>query len=441
MAERRSRHTSIPFPVSETDVEDGDVGFGQGDPGEGLGAGRGLTHDLDLAVALEQAANTLTDQLVVVEQEDADGHRTIVPAAVVPAMLMATVRCSDVPYTRVERPEKMRRLMGAVLMIAADVELTDLLRHLVEEAKSLVQARYAALGVLNPARTGLEQFITVGLSQAEEAQIGDRPTGRGVLGLLITEPAPLRLSHLEEHPGRYGFPVNHPPMTSFLGVPVRVRDDVYGNLYLTDKEGATEFTDEDEALAEALALAAGIAIENNRLHDRVRLMSVLDDRDRIARDLHDRVIQRVYAVGMNLQGATRLPERDQVVERVSRAIDDLDLTISGIRSAIFELGEAALPGGLRQAVLQLAEELADTLGVRPEVRFEGAVDNAVPQHVRRPRPGGCSRGSDQCGQALSGLALRGDPRRDRPSGARVARRRHRDRVASDDARTWADQPT
>jgi signal transduction histidine kinase len=110
-------------------------------------------------------------------------------------------------------------------------------------------------------------------------------------------------------------------------------------------------------------------------------MSVLDDRDRIARDLHDRVIQRVYAVGMHLQGATRLPERDQVIERVERAIDDLDLTIVEIRSAIFELSEAALPGGLRQAVLQLAEELADTLGARPEVRFEGAVDNAIPQHL------------------------------------------------------------
>ncbi len=271
--------------------------------------------------------------------------------------------------------------MRAVLMITADVELADLLRHRVKEAKYLVGARYAALGALNPTRSGLEQFITVGLSQAEEAEIGDRPTGRGVLGLLITEPAPLRLSHLEEHPGRYGFPANHPPMTSFLGVPVRVRDDVYGNLYLTDKEGATEFTDEDEALAEALALAAGIAIENNRLHDRVLLMSVLDDRDRIARDLHDRVIQRVYAVGMNLQGVTRLPERNQVIERVSRAIDDLDLTITEIRSSIFELSEAALPGGLRQAVLQLADELGDTLGVRPEVRFEGALDNAVPQHV------------------------------------------------------------
>ena len=266
-------------------------------------------------------------------------------------------------------------------MITADIELSDLLRHLVEEARSVVGARYAALGVLNTSRTGLEQFITVGLSPEEEAQIGDRPTGRGVLGLLITEPAPVRLTHLEEHPGRYGFPPNHPPMTSFLGVPVRVHDDVYGNLYLTDKVNATAFTDEDEALAEALALAAGIAIENTRLHDQVRVMSVLDDRDRIARDLHDRVIQRIYAIGMSLQGAVRMPEREQLVERVSRAIDELDDTISQIRSAIFELGDAALPGGLRQAVLHLSEELAGTIGGRPEVRFEGAVDNDVPQKI------------------------------------------------------------
>ena len=142
-----------------------------------------------------------------------------------------------------------------------------------------------------------------------------------------------------------------------------------------------EFTDEDEALAEALALAAGIAIENTRLHDRVRVMSVLDDRDRIARDLHDRVIQRIYAVGMSLQGAARLPERDLVVERVSKAVDELDETITQIRSTIFELGDSALPGGLRQAVVHLFDEMAESLGSRPEVRFEGAVDNTVPQYV------------------------------------------------------------
>jgi signal transduction histidine kinase len=110
-------------------------------------------------------------------------------------------------------------------------------------------------------------------------------------------------------------------------------------------------------------------------------MSVLDDRDRIARDLHDRVVQRVYAVGLSLQGATRLPDRDQVIDRVTRAIDDLDATISEIRAAIFELGEPALPGGLRHAVLHLAQEMAPTLGFRPEVRFEGPVDNEISQAV------------------------------------------------------------
>jgi signal transduction histidine kinase len=285
------------------------------------------------------------------------------------------------PYRRVDDPAKLRRLMDAVLMIEADVELPVLLRHLVEEACSLVDARYGALGVLNEARTSLEQFLTVGLSDAKEEAIGPRPTGRGVLGLIITEPAPLRLTDLGSHPDSYGFPAGHPPMESFLGVPVRVRSEVYGNLYLTDKLGADDFSDQDEALAEALALAAGIAIENTRLHDQVRVLSVLDDRDRIARDLHDRVIQRVFAVGMALQGAARLPERDQVVERVNKAVDDLDATVTEIRTAIFELGEKAIPGGLRRGVLELTDEMTSSLGAHPEVFFNGPVDNGIPQHV------------------------------------------------------------
>jgi signal transduction histidine kinase len=285
------------------------------------------------------------------------------------------------PYRNVHDPAKLRRLMDAVLMIEADVELPVLLRHLVEEACSLVDARYGALGVLNESRSGLEQFLTVGLSDAAEEAIGPRPTGRGVLGLVITEPAPLRLTDLSTHPDRYGFPANHPPMQSFLGVPVRVRHEVYGNLYLTDKVGTDDFSDQDEALAEALALAAGIAIENHRLHDRVRMLSVLDDRDRIARDLHDRVIQRVFAVGIALQGAVRLPERDQVVERVNKAVDDLDATVTEIRTAIFELGAQAIPDGLRHGVLELTEEMASSLGARPKVIFNGPVDIMISQQV------------------------------------------------------------
>jgi signal transduction histidine kinase len=286
-----------------------------------------------------------------------------------------------VPYQKIDDSVTLRRLLDAVMMIAADVELPVLLCHIVEEACALVDARYGALGVLNEARTALEQFVTVGLDGAEESLIGARPTGRGVLGLLITDPVPLRLSDLATHPDSYGVPAHHPTMKSFLGVPVRVRYEVYGNLYLTDKRGADSFSDEDESLAETLALAAGIAIENYRLHERVRLSSVLDDRSRIARDLHDRVIQRVFAVGLNLQEATRSTEEGQMVRRVNTAVDDLDATITEIRTAIHELGGGAVPGGLRHGVLELVGELTPLLGARPEVTFSGPVDNAIAQRT------------------------------------------------------------
>jgi signal transduction histidine kinase len=255
------------------------------------------------------------------------------------------------------------------------------LRHLVEEACSLVHARYGALGVLNEARTGLEQFLTVGLSQEEEQRIGPRPTGRGVLGLLITDPEPLRLTDLAAHHDSYGFPAHHPPMKSFLGLPVRSRGRVFGNLYLTDKMGADDFTDEDQAMAEALALAAGIAIENTRLNDAVRLVSVLDDRNRIATDLHDKIVQRLFAIGLGLQGATKVPDPKLLLERVNKAIDDLETTITEIRTTIFDLEDSGDHGGLRHGVLELVTELTPMLGARPDVSFHGPIDAGVPEHV------------------------------------------------------------
>lgn len=285
---------------------------------------------------------------------------------------------ASVPYTRVQDSDKLRRLMAAVLMITGDVELADLLRHIVEEARLLVDARYAALGVLNSSHTELEEFLTVGLSQEEEASIGPRPRGRGVLGVLISEPRPLRLERIDQHPSSHGLPPHHPPMTTFLGVPLRVRDEVYGNLYLTDKVGGEPFTDEDEALAEALALAAGVAIQTSRLHDQVRVLSVLNDRDRIARDLHDRIIQRIFAVGMALQAVARLADPSEMAVRVDKAVDELDATITEIRSAIFELGETSVPGALRHGVLEIADELAPSLGARPRVSFHGSVDTMIP---------------------------------------------------------------
>src|SRR5205823_8174397 len=129
----------------------------------------------------------------------------------------------------------------------------------------------------------------------------------------------------------------HPPMHSFLGVPVRVRDEVFGNLYLTDKLSGEVFTDVDEELVVALAAAAGVAIENARLHQRVQDLALLEDRERIARDLHDTVIQRLFATGLSLQGTMRMSNQPEVVDRVGRAVDDLDVTIKHIRTAIFGL--------------------------------------------------------------------------------------------------------
>jgi signal transduction histidine kinase len=286
-----------------------------------------------------------------------------------------------VPYRRIDDPEKLQRLVAAILMIEADVELPDLLRHLVEEACSLVEARYGALGVLNDTRTALDQFVTVGLSDDDEARIGARPTGRGVLGLLITDPEALRLDDLRSHPDSYGYPPHHPPMDSFLGLPVRVRGEVYGNLYLTDKSNGKSFTEEDEFMVGALALAAGVAIENNRLHATVRHLGMLEDRDRIARDLHDQVIQRIYAVGMSLQGASQFAGPPEILDRINRAVDDLDATMDHIRTAIFDLEDTGGDRGFRRSVLDLAAELTQMLGTRPEVSFHGPVESGVPQRT------------------------------------------------------------
>ena len=178
-----------------------------------------------------------------------------------------------------------------------------------------------------------------------------------MLGLLIRDPRPLRLSNLGTHDESFGFPPNHPPMTSFLGVPIKVRDEVYGNLYLTDKIGWSEFTRDDEALVEALALAAGIAIENARLHQRVQEVAVYEDRDRVARDLHDTVIQRLFAVTLSLQSMAGAAEAAGMADRLKEAVSNLDATIRQVRSTIYELGSAAIDQGVRATVLALVRDL------------------------------------------------------------------------------------
>jgi signal transduction histidine kinase len=428
--------------------------------------------------------------------------------------------------------ERLRALLDAVVAIGTDLDLRSTLQRIVEAACALAGARYGALGVIDAGNPDqLSDFITHGIDPDTHAAIGELPHGRGVLGLLITDPHPLRLRDITQHPHSYGFPAHHPPMHSFLGVPVRTRDQVFGNLYLAEKQGAAEFTDDDEQIMVALAAAAGVAIDNARLfavaqrrerwlaataeitnvllgtvrrtealrliarrareitraglvlvllatddeprytievadgapelvgktvsvdaaglatdgawlrdvadwpapvpdgptlaarlagadlpegvlivagltgageddaallgsfagqaalalararaQDERELLVVLEDRERIARDLHDVVIQRLFATGMQLQGVAPHTLRPETAKRINAAVDDLDATIRDIRRSIFEL---RAPAGvtLRSELRDAVAAAAATLGFRPTLDVSGPVDSAVPDDV------------------------------------------------------------
>jgi signal transduction histidine kinase len=417
--------------------------------------------------------------------------------------------------------DRMRGLLEAVVAIGSGLELDAMLRRIVEAAVDLVDARYGALGVIGEDNR-LTEFVPVGVSADEIARIHHWPEGRGVLGLLIKEPRPLRLADIATHPESSGFPEGHPPMRSFLGVPVRVRDRVFGNLYLTEKRGGGEFTEDDEAVLTALGAAAGVAVENARLYEEAKRqqrwlrassdltiallsgaspatvlgdltrqvlrlsgadlvvlalpdedgrrltieyaesgepvtvenfaadertaevarlhmghigpavlfplgapgnvrgaltvgrrqggpplsadaisvvasfaaqagvalelaarradaeqLSVLEDRERIARDLHDLVIQRLYATGMSLEATMPMANRPEVADRIRNAVDAMDDTIKDIRATIFAL-QARGGGGrprLRADIVALMDEMTGVLGFAPALRLGSGLDS------------------------------------------------------------------
>ncbi len=395
-------------------------------------------------------------------------------------------------------------LIDAIVSVGSESSLDAVLRQIVAAATKLVDAEYGALGVLSsPTSHRLSEFITVGMTEEEISAVGPFPSGHGVLGLLIHEPEPLRLEDLTRSADSFGFPPNHPPMRTFLGVPIRVRDEVFGNLYLTEKRGGV-FNEDDERVVVALAAAAGMAIANARLHEagiqrerwlaaaaamttelvspqmhdsvretiarhlqnveptartfailegedlsipstdgldpvvasaeiarsgqpglRIGLvlpaespddaiasmrsligqfaaqatlalrvadarriaeqLALSEDRDRIARDLHDLVIQRLFASGMSLESTIRLVDSASAAERIHRVVDELDTTIREIRTAIYALQnyeEADLaPPSLRSRTLELAQGAAESLGAMPAVQFEGPVDAVTTAYV------------------------------------------------------------
>ena len=180
-----------------------------------------------------------------------------------------TPHTSPALWPQPSQPDRMHSLLDAVMSLGHGLELPEVLRGIVQAAVALTDAEYGALGVVGDDRK-LSEFLPVGISAQLTAEIGQTPCGRGILGELIHNPEPLRLTDLSQHPRSYGFPAHHPPMRTFLGVPVRVRDEVFGNLYLTEKRGGTGFDADDEAVLTTLSIAAGVAIDNARMYDESR---------------------------------------------------------------------------------------------------------------------------------------------------------------------------
>jgi signal transduction histidine kinase len=289
---------------------------------------------------------------------------------------LAVARARDrAEAARVER--RLAAVDEAIRAMAGVLAVDRVLQVIVDRVRILTGARYAALGVHDQAGV-IEQFITSGIGRPERARIGAPPRGHGILGLIIRENRAIRLEDLMVDPRRVGFPPNHPEMHPFLGVPVVVRGRTIGNLYLTEKEGG--FTDEDQREIETFARHAGIAMENARLHDQVQRLAIVEERERIGKDLHDGVIQAIYAVGLSLDDVPEMMdgEPDEARRRVERAIDALDQTIRDIRNFIFGLRPALLDGvDVVEGLAALADEFRVNTMIDVELRAGPTVTTPV----------------------------------------------------------------
>jgi signal transduction histidine kinase len=265
-------------------------------------------------------------------------------------------------------------LDAATRAIVGELDLDKVLQLIVDSVRDLVGSRYAALGIADSAGR-IEHFITSGITADQRAAIGPLPRGHGLLGTIIRDGVPLRIPEISGHPESYGFPPNHPPMHSLLGVPVVVGGETIGNFYLTDKLGSAAFDEHDQELVERFAIHAGIAIQNARLHQRIQNLALVDERLRISRDLHDGIIQSIYAVSLTLEDVTEVVASDprEAVAQIDRAIDRLHTTIRDIRSFITGLG-AGPDITLAEAVRHVVAELAPDPALELELDLARAAD-------------------------------------------------------------------
>ena len=262
--------------------------------------------------------------------------------------------------------DELAAIDSATRGIAGVLDLDRVLQLITDRVRELAHAQYAALGIVDQ-EGGIERFITSGISRIERERIGPPPHGHGLLGVIVATSHPLRIHDMATDPRRYGLPANHPAMHTLLGVPIGAKGRSIGRLYLTNKLPAGDFTEDDERLVEMFALHAGIAIENARLHEQVQRLAIVEERERIGRDLHDGIIQSIYAVGLSLEdvGDLMADEPDVARARVERAIDSLDQSIRDIRNFIF---------GLRPELLEQAGLVGGLAALADEFRVNSMVD-------------------------------------------------------------------
>jgi signal transduction histidine kinase len=261
---------------------------------------------------------------------------------------------SAIEYSAAQALDALNR---AALTIAGELDFEKVLQQIVDTARELVGARYAALGV--PGQHGrLQQFIHSGMAREQVDRIPHLPSGKGLLGAIVTERKSLRVKQISHDPRSTGFPEGHPSMTSFLGVPIIGVGEPLGNLYLTDKIGSEEFSESDQKLVEMLAAHAAIAIQNAQLYEQVERLAILEERTRIGMDLHDGVIQSIYAVGLTLE-STRLVLPDNAGESaqlLDSAVEGLNDAIRDIRNFILDLRPRRFSGDLSQGLARLVRE-------------------------------------------------------------------------------------
>lgn len=269
-------------------------------------------------------------------------------------------------------PGTLTALFEGAAAVASQPELDAVLATTVTTGMSLTGAPYGALGVLG-AHGLLVDFVYEGVDVATADRIGRLPEGRGVLGTITRDGKPLRLSEVSEHPDSVGFPDHHPQMRTLLGVPIQIGTEVFGNLYLAEKEGG--FTESDEALVEALAVIAASAVANARIHQRLRRLAVVEERERIARDLHDAIIQELYAVGLTMQTIGNTVPNEEARTRIESVVERLDASITSLRRFIFDLrppvwGERHL----RRELHGLAQQLGASYEAEVELELHGEFD-------------------------------------------------------------------